>query len=71
MAAPQRLAQVCTRQHHPLIQQRPTFIKSSANSVPEYLEEIGPEQAAVLGPLIEDVRSVIHAGFEEVNERVI
>jgi len=41
-------------------------MKSSAETVHEYLDEIGPEKAAVVRPLLEDIRSVIHPGFEEV-----
>ena len=40
-------------------------MQSSATTVDEYLEKIGSEKAAVLFPLIEDVRSVIDDGFEE------
>ncbi len=40
-------------------------MKSAAKTVNDYLKEIGPEKAAVLSPLIDDIRSVIHPGFEE------
>ena len=41
-------------------------MKSTVGSVEEYLQEIGPEKRAVLTPVLDDIRSVIHPGFEEV-----